>query len=411
MRLVPRTPLLERTGPLRLLGVGFLCLILLFVWITYAFFNKTFETTVPITVEASSTGLQLPRYADVKLRDMIVGEVRDVTPVEDGVELEIALQPEMVERIPSNVTANILPKTLFGEKFVHLDVEGEPSAESLEAGDVITGAEVPIEIEELMIDSNELLQAISPEDLSYTLNAVAEALEGQGDDIGRSIVTANDYLQQIAPEIPMLIDDLDKLGDVADVYDTALPDIADTLDNAMITGDTIVEKRGELNEVLVASRNTFDTAHRFLDVNADVLMNLPGEIYPVVEALEYHSPMMTCTLQGIAGAVPRLDSVLRDHTVHINLELLPLDRMPTPYEPDEFVTVPDEQWFNQTPDAQPDCRTLPDEAVDAFDRSGDNYPPIPEFALYEELGLNDPHNKFDWAGRPPAAETDEAGED
>lgn len=379
---------------MRLLGVGFICLVLLFVWVTYAFFNKTFVSTVPITIEASTTGLQLPKYADVKLRGMIVGEVRDFTPVDGGVELHVAIDPDMIDRIPSNVTATILPKTLFGEKFVHLDVEGEPSSTPLAADDVIAGAEVPIEVERLLIDGNELLQAVNPQDIAFTLNAVAEALEGRGDALGESFETLNAYLQEINPEVPLLIDDLEKFGEVAEIYDAALPDLADMLDNLLITGDTLVEKRGELNSILVETRRMSDTVTRFVDVNAEVLVRLPREALPVLEGLSYYSETFPCVLQGIARVSPRLETVFRDSTVHIHLEMLPLERMPNAYEASEFATIPSQEWFETTEAVQPDCRTLPD--PEAAGVSQENPVGIPPFDLYQALGIDHPHNKFDW---------------
>ncbi len=44
-------------------------------------------------VETSRVGLQLPKHADVKLRGVIVGEVRDIRVEGDGAVLDLALNP------------------------------------------------------------------------------------------------------------------------------------------------------------------------------------------------------------------------------------------------------------------------------------------------------------------------------
>ncbi|MGH3455790.1 MAG: MlaD family protein, partial [Nocardioidaceae bacterium] len=106
----------------RVLGVAFLALLLLFVWLTYAIYDKKFVDYVPVDVRASSIGLQLNERADVKLRGMIVGEVRATEVDGDGAVLHVGLQPDMVDQIPDNVTALIVPKTLFGEKYVALQI-------------------------------------------------------------------------------------------------------------------------------------------------------------------------------------------------------------------------------------------------------------------------------------------------
>ena len=121
------------------LGIAFLCLLVLFGWLTHAAFTQKFVDVVPVTLKASKVGLQMGRLADVKIRGVIVGEVRELRIDGDGegAVLELAMDPEKVDSIPANVTAVILPKTLFGEKFVSLQVPDNASPESLSAGDVI----------------------------------------------------------------------------------------------------------------------------------------------------------------------------------------------------------------------------------------------------------------------------------
>ena len=70
----------------------------------------------------------------------------------------------MRESIPADVTAAILPKTLFGEKYVSLEVpDGEATgADPIQAGAVIKQAEVAIEVEEVLNDLFPLLRTVQP---------------------------------------------------------------------------------------------------------------------------------------------------------------------------------------------------------------------------------------------------------
>jgi phospholipid/cholesterol/gamma-HCH transport system substrate-binding protein len=104
----------------KVLGVVFICLLLAGVWFTYAIFSKKFAEYDEVTLQTSTIGLQLPDRADVKIRGVIVGEVLDYEPVGDGAEVTLGLFPSQVHTIPANVTGAIVPKTLFGEKYVSL---------------------------------------------------------------------------------------------------------------------------------------------------------------------------------------------------------------------------------------------------------------------------------------------------
>ena len=63
---------------LRTYGVVFLVVLALLVALTVAIYNKVFVEVVHVTLQTDRVGNQLAPPADVKLRGMIVGEVRDV---------------------------------------------------------------------------------------------------------------------------------------------------------------------------------------------------------------------------------------------------------------------------------------------------------------------------------------------
>ena len=54
------------------------------MWGTYAIFTKKFVDVVPVTLKTSNIGLQLPALADVKIRGVIVGEVREIASDGEG---------------------------------------------------------------------------------------------------------------------------------------------------------------------------------------------------------------------------------------------------------------------------------------------------------------------------------------
>ncbi len=122
----------------RALGVAFLVLLLLFVWLTYAIFSKSFVAYDDVSLKSSQIGLQLPSRADVKIRGVLVGEVLNTSTAGKGANITLGIYPNQAHTIPANVTARIIPKTLFGEKYVALQVPQSPSARSIRAGDVIS---------------------------------------------------------------------------------------------------------------------------------------------------------------------------------------------------------------------------------------------------------------------------------
>ena len=132
-------------------GVAFLLTIALMVGLSVATFQKKFTPVVTVTLMAAQIGNQLQSDSDVKIRGLIVGEVRSITSTGSGARIELALQPGQVANIPVNVSARILPKTLFGERYVDLVIPPNPSVHTMADGDIIgqDHSTVAIELEKI----------------------------------------------------------------------------------------------------------------------------------------------------------------------------------------------------------------------------------------------------------------------
>ena len=103
---------------IRLLGIAFFVVVALFVWVCIAFYNKTFTSVTKVSLVTDTIGNALPQNADVKVRGLTVGYVKSSHTDNGKVTLQLNLKPDKARLIPSNVTARLLPKTLFGERYV-----------------------------------------------------------------------------------------------------------------------------------------------------------------------------------------------------------------------------------------------------------------------------------------------------
>src|SRR6476660_6546455 len=166
----------------RAYGMAFLAVIILLVGLSIASFQKRFTPVVMVDLLTDRIGSQLQTSSDVKIRGLVVGEVREISTTGRGARVRLALDPAQVHNIPANVGARLLPKTLFGERFVDL----VPPAAPIAAGDTIgqDRTRVAIELEQVFDNLLPLLRTVRPEKLSATLNALASALDGRGQQLG-----------------------------------------------------------------------------------------------------------------------------------------------------------------------------------------------------------------------------------
>jgi virulence factor Mce-like protein len=307
-------------------GLGFLAVVALLVGLSIASFSKVFTHVVPVTLMTDRVGSQLQAGSDVKLRGLIVGEVRSVTTSGGGARLGLALDPASVGLIPANVTARLLPKTLFGERFVDLEIPpGAPSDRHLQAGDVIgqDRTAVAIELEQVFDDLLPLLRTVKPEKLAATLNALASALEGRGRRLGQNLVLVDDYFKQLNPKMPEIQADISGLADLASTYAVAAPDLVAAAGNLVTTNTTIVERKDQLAGFLAGTAGFANTTADFLTANGDRIIQLGQVQRPTLAVFAKYAPEYPCLAQAMTNWIPRIDNAWRGGIFHITVETTP----------------------------------------------------------------------------------------
>jgi phospholipid/cholesterol/gamma-HCH transport system substrate-binding protein len=333
------------------LGVVFLCLLLAGVWLTYGVFTQRFTHVDEVTLDAPAIGLQMPDRADVKIRGVIVGEVLGFRATGQGAQVRLGIFPDQLHTIPSNVTGAIVPKTLFGEKYVSLVVPGDrPAPTPLRPGATIPHTRMPVEVQQVLADLYPLLRTVRPGDLNLTLNAISTALEGRGDDLGRALVTVDRYLRRINPQIPRIVDDLRLTTRVSTTYADVTPEVAQTLRNTIKTTGTLRDRHRQLRSLFTDVSSFSDTARDFLRDNGDDIISLGRVSRPQARMLARYAPEYPCLLGGLVGAGRREAQAFRDFTLHIVLEVVP--HQPRGYTPADRPAYGD--------DRGPSCLHLPD---------------------------------------------------
>ncbi|HVL85991.1 MAG TPA: MCE family protein [Pseudonocardia sp.] len=369
----------------RLQGLAFVAVLLLLVTLAVASYSGAFEDGVPVTLRVERTGSQLNPGGDVKVRGLIVGSIESIgtEAASRGASVQLQLDPELVDRIPAGVSARLLPKTLFGEKYVELVLpEGvDPVggvARPIAAGDVIPldRSRPARELERALDGLLPLLQAVQPQDLATTLGALSAALEGRGENLGETLVRLQELTGGIRPALPDLQEDITQLADFAGNLDEAAPDLLDALEDFSVTSRTLVEQRADLQALFTGLTGASDDLRAFLDRNGEDLIALADASRPTLESLARYSPQFPCLFSQLAGAVPEANRAFGAENgrpgIHITLEIVNSDGK---YVPDE-----DEPEYGD--DRGPRCYPIvipgPQYPPDGPFRDGSRHPVAPE---------------------------------
>ncbi|MEV6399475.1 MCE family protein [Streptomyces sp. NPDC051907] len=314
----------------RLAGVAFLLVPALLVRLSVAVYDKEFADDATVTVLAGAAGNEMHPHAEVKLRGVVIGEVRDIRADGSGARLTLAVQPDQLRRVPADVRAQMLPTTLFGERFVALVPPARTASQrTLKAGDTIPQdrSSNAIELEQVLDNVLPLLTAVQPHKLSATLTAVSQALEGRGDQLGRTLLTLDAHLKKLNPQLPVLNRDIAQLVKVSHLYADAAPDVLRALTDFSVTSGTIADQHAELAGLYGATTASAQDLTAFLRHNRGNLVRLASVSRPTLELLARYSPSFPCTLRTLAGFVPAMDKALGkggdEPGLHVNVTAVP----------------------------------------------------------------------------------------
>src|SRR5689334_12237772 len=206
--------------------------------------------------------------AKVKMRGVQVGHVESIESKPDGTAvIHLAMDPNQLHLIPSNVNVDIESSTVFGAKFVNLVPPPDPSAQKLRPGQVIESQHVTVEINTVFQQLVQVLDKIDPAKLNQTLGAIATAFNGRGDKIGQSLVDLNSLLGRLEPSLPNLSRDLEMAVPTLTAYADASPDLLATLKSLSAVSNTLVDKQQDLDTFLVSATGLADVGNRVVGGN------------------------------------------------------------------------------------------------------------------------------------------------
>lgn len=326
------------------------------VSITATSFLGTFRSSVPVTLTSERSGLVLETGAKVKMRGVDVGRVRAIEGGRGSARLLLDIDTEQVRYIPANVGARINVTTVFGAKFVELVYPENPRVERLVAGAVLHASNVTTEVNTVFENVVDLLKMVDPMKLNAVLTAVADAVRGRGERIGRATTALNEVVTALNGRNEVFRDDVRSFKGLSDTYGVAAQDILTILDSASTTSTTVVNHQSELDTVLLNAIGLSREGTTLLGTSKDSLVAAINSLEPTTSLLQTYSPTYTCMLQGAQWIVDHADPVFGGdgRTFVVDVALLPGN---DPYVfPDNLPVVA----ARGGPGGKPGCGSLPD---------------------------------------------------
>jgi phospholipid/cholesterol/gamma-HCH transport system substrate-binding protein len=296
----------HRTQILGAIGLVAIATVAGFLIATY---QKAFVDVTHVTVDADRAGLLLDKGARVRLSGVAIGEVRSTELQPNGrVNIDVAIDEDKADLVPSDVVASIRGTTVFGSKYVDFAVPNQASsAEPVKAGAVIKTQDVTIEANDVFAHGLKVLRAVKPSQVNSTLTAVSTALEGRGELFGQFFSDWDRYLKTVQPHLDALETDLALSPQVLKTYADVTPQLIATGDNFGSTSDTLVNDADRFDALLAGAVDGAESATNFLNAIEAPLVAFNREWLPVTSLGAEYAPVAGCIIEGLHNHVKVFD--------------------------------------------------------------------------------------------------------
>jgi phospholipid/cholesterol/gamma-HCH transport system substrate-binding protein len=272
-------------------GFVFLGVVVGLIGLVIAQFTGGLAAGVSVRTVQHASGDALVAGSDVKMRGVVVGRVSGVHRQlgKPGAVIDLLIAPGRAATVPAGVTARILPANVFGQDFVELlpPAAGGPGIRS--------GARIPedrsaatLELSDVFAKLYRVLTAVQPAKLASALGALAEALNGRGEQINSIIGRSDSYLRQLAPQLPAVDHDITAFAQFAATVARQTPQLLDSVDDVLVLLRTLLTRQAQFVELLGGGLGLTGHAKDLLSNNEKNLIQVAHQSREIFGAFGAH---------------------------------------------------------------------------------------------------------------------------
>ena len=230
-----------------------------------------------VTAVFDRAGLNVRPGYEVRVRDFPVGTISDIKVDRKTFDAVYTLKLDPGTAIARDTHAVLVPKTLFGDKYVQLD-PAAPGQPQLRSGDRIALGQTqdPVEIQQVFDQATPLLQALDPPRFGAALASISEGLAGEGDNLRRLTDGWSAVMQEFANHGTDLQTLLTKIPGVAGTFAQRSQDLTTAADDLGQVAAVLAKEEPSLGPLL---QQNADLANKAADLLSDQPARL-GQIVP-----------------------------------------------------------------------------------------------------------------------------------
>lgn len=229
--------------------------------------------------------------SDVRVLGLPAGSVAAVEIEGPRVRVDMDIDEDI--QIPVDATAQIVPQSLIGERYIQITPAFQEGMTALEDGATIEDTIIPVEPDEALAALKEFMDSLDPDGIGNLVSNLEESLAGNGAGLNDALGSLSELVETFAEK------------------DDVLLRIVDSFDQLTAT---LVSREQQLGEVIDA----FAEASSVLAAERESLEALVGGLADLsrngLALLSEHAGPLRADIETLAGAAATIDANLTSVT-------------------------------------------------------------------------------------------------
>jgi phospholipid/cholesterol/gamma-HCH transport system substrate-binding protein len=335
-----------------------LCAALVAAWI-----RQPGPPTYALTADFNRAGLNIRSGDEVRVRGFPVGTVERIETDRSDFSARYVLRLEHDVRVASDSGAKIVPKTLFGDKYVEL----EPAAAGERA--MAPGTHIPqdrtkavTEFQQVLDRFTPALQSVDPAALGGTISAFAEGL-GDGVDLGLTITGFGSAFDEVASRQADIVSLLTHVPGTAQTFADRASDLTAAASNMGEVARMLAEHRPELARFLNENADLLGQAGELMTTERDRILRVTANGFEVLRMVAARPGSIKGFMAGQAATTYGLPTVVHGGVMYAAIPHLivnfPTPKKKAPVDEGSSALGPDIDLYYPPPPGQPDAGSPP----------------------------------------------------
>lgn len=242
--------------------------------------------------------------SDVRVLGLPAGSVSDVVIDGDQVRIDMSIPSDI--QVPADATAQIVPQSLIGERYIQISPAFTEGMQAAEDGDVIRRTVIPVEPDEALAALKEFLDSLDPEGIGNLVTNLDEDLRGNGAGLNDALGSLSQLVETFAEKDDVLLRIVDSFDRLSATLVTREQQLGEVMDAFAEASQVLADERQGIEDLVSALADLSSNGLALVGKHAGALRT---DIATLAEAAATIDANLTSVTQLLAAG-PNLTSGL-----------------------------------------------------------------------------------------------------